>query len=242
MHHNFLFDLDQTLLDFHASEHKALGIVLKANGLSFSEKIYQAFKEYNKALWLELEKGTITRPELFTKRFQYIFSLCEGDATNIDPLKINNDFIRTMSVNGVLMDGALELVRRVKDNIPDARIYIASNGATINAKGRIASTGLDKYIDYLFISEDMGVTKPDAAFFDICLERIAEPKSSCIMIGDSLSSDMLGAKNASIDSVWFMPSGDIEKSVTDYDIDYVATSFDELYSVLEKWSAIGGNV
>ena len=242
MHHNFLFDLDQTLLDFHASEHKALGIVLKANGLSFSEKIYQAFKAYNKELWLELEKGTITRPQLFTKRFQYIFSLCEGDATNIDPLKINDDFIRTMSVNGVLMDGALELVRRVKDNIPDARIYIASNGATINAKGRIASTGLDKYIDYLFISEDMGVTKPDAAFFDICLEKIAEPRSSCIMIGDSLSSDMLGAKNASIDSVWFMPSGDIEKSMIDYDIDYVAASFDELFSVLEKWSAMGENV
>lgn len=241
MHHNFLFDLDQTLLDFHASEYKALGIVLRANGLSFSEKIYQAFKDYNKALWLELEKGAITRTELFTKRFQYIFSLCEGDATNIDPLKINDDFIRTMSVNGVLMDGALEFVRRVKDNIPNARIYIASNGATINANGRITSTGLDKYIDYLFISEDMGVTKPDEAFFDICMERIAEPKSSCIMIGDSLTSDMLGAKNASIDSVWFMPSGDIEKSVTDYDIDYVAASFDELYSVLEKWSAMGGN-
>ncbi len=87
----------------------------------------------------------------------------------------------------------------------------------------------------------MGVTKPDAAFFDICMERIAEPRSSCIMIGDSLTSDMLGAKNASIDSVWFMPSGDIEKSVTDYDIDYVAASFDELFSVLEKWSAMGGN-
>ena len=140
MHHNFLFDLDQTLLDFHASEHKSLGIVLRANGLSFSEKIYQAFKNYNKALWLELEKGAITRPELFTKRFQYIFSLCEGDTTNIDPLKINDDFIRTMSVNGVLMDGALEFIRRVKDNIPDARIYIASNGATITAKGRIDST------------------------------------------------------------------------------------------------------
>lgn len=237
MHHNFLFDLDQTLLDFHASEFKALGIVLKSNGLSFSDKIYQVFKAYNKELWSELEKGTITRTELFTKRFQYIFSLCERDVTNLDPLEINDDFIRAMSVNGVLVDGALEFVRRVKDNIPDARIYIASNGATINAKGRIASTGLDKYIDYLFISEDMGVTKPDAAFFDICLKRIAEPKSSCIMIGDSLSSDMLGAKNASINSVWFMPSGDIEKSMIDYDIDYVAASFDELYLILEKWSA-----
>ena len=145
-----------------------------------------------------------------------------------------------MSVNGVLMDGALEFVRKLRENIPDARIYIASNGATINAKGRIASTGLDRYIDGLFISEEMGVTKPDAAFFDICLEKIGEPKSSCIMIGDSLSSDMLGAKNASLDSVWFMPSGDIGKAMKEYSIDYCAASFDELYGVLKNWADTSG--
>ena len=142
-----------------------------------------------------------------------------------------------MSVNGVLMDGALEFVRKLRGNIPDARIYIASNGATINAKGRIASTGLDQYIDGMFISEDMGVTKPNAAFFDICLDRIGEPKASCIMIGDSLSSDMLGAKNASLDSVWFMPSGNIMEARMKYDIDYCASSFDELYDILKKWAS-----
>ena len=240
MHRNFLFDLDQTLLDFHASEYKALGIVLRANGLSFSDEIYRAFKAYNKSLWLELEKGTISRTELFTKRFLDVFSRCEGDSAGLDPLAVNDDFVRTMSVNGVLMDGALEFVRRVKENIPNSRIYIASNGATINAKGRIASTGLDRYIDGLFISEDMGVTKPDAAFFDICLDRIGEPGSSCIMIGDSLSSDMLGAKNAALDSVWFMPSGNIEEAMAAYDINYCASSFDELYDILEKWSSRAG--
>ena len=169
-----------------------------------------------------------------------VFSRCEGDASGLSPLKVNDDFIRTMSVNGVLMDGALEFVRKLRENIPDARIYIASNGATINAKGRIASTGLDRYIDGLFISEEMGVTKPDAAFFDICLEKIGEPKSSCIMIGDSLSSDMLGAKNASLDSVWFMPSGDIDKAMKEYRIDYCAASFDELYGVLKNWADTSG--
>ena len=237
MHKNFLFDLDQTLLNFHASEKKALGIVLTANGLSYSEEIYKDFKSYNKSLWLQLEKGTITRPELFTKRFLYVFSKCEGDSSSLDPLKINSDFIKTMSVNGVLMEGALEFVRKLKADIPDARIYIASNGATINAKGRIASTGLDRYIDGVFISEDMGVTKPDPAFFDMCLERIREPRESCIMIGDSLSSDMLGAKNASLQSVWFMPAGDVEEAVKEYDIDYCAFTFDELYDVLVRWSA-----
>ena len=237
MHHNFLFDLDQTLLDFHASEYKALGIVLRKNGLSFSDEIYQAFKAYNRSLWLELEKGTITRTELFTKRFQDVFTRCSGDSSGLDPLEINDDFIRTMSVNGVLMDGALDFVKKVKDGIPDARIYIASNGATINAKGRIASTGLDRYIDGLFISEEMGVTKPAAAFFDICLEQIGEPRESCIMIGDSLSSDMLGAKNASLKSVWFMPTGDVEKAVREYEIDYCVSSFAELYEILKEESS-----
>ena len=237
MRRNFLFDLDQTLLDFHASEYKALGIVLTRNGLSFSDEIYRAFKAYNKSLWLELEKGTVTRTELFTRRFLDVFSRCAGDPSGLDPLEVNDEFIRTMSVNGVLMDGALDFVKRVKEEIPYARIYIASNGATVNAKGRIASTGLDRYIDGLFISEDMGVTKPDAAFFEICLKQIGEPKESCIMVGDSLSSDMLGAKNASLASVWFMPSGDIEKAMKEYSIDWCAASFGELLGVLKKWSA-----
>lgn len=237
MHHNFLFDLDQTLLDFHASEYKALGIVLRKHGLSFSDEIYQAFKAYNKSLWLELEKGTITREELFTRRFLDVFSRCTGDASGLDPLEVNDEFIRTMSVNGVLMDGALDFVKKVKEGIPRARIYIASNGATVNAKGRIASTGLDRYTDGLFISEEMGVTKPDPAFFDLCLERIGEPKASCMMVGDSLSSDMLGAKNASIDSVWFMPSGDMEGAMKEYHITRCAATFDELYMVLKDWAA-----
>ena len=237
MLHNFLFDLDQTLLDFHASEEKALGIVLNKNGLPFSDEIYQAFKTYNKALWLELEKGTISRTELFTKRFQDIFARCGGDPSKLDPLEVNDDFIRTMAVNGVLMDGALEFAEKVRNGIPEARIYIASNGATVNAKGRIASTGLDRYIDGLFVSEEMGVAKPAAAFFDICLRQIGEPRESCIMVGDSLTSDMLGAKNASLKSVWFMPTENTEEAVMAYDIDYCASSFEELYEVLRNWAA-----
>ena len=236
MHHNFLFDLDQTLLDFHASERKALGMVLRANGFPFSEEIYQAFKAYNKSLWLQLEKGEITRTELFTRRFLDVFARCVDGPSWPDPLKVNEAFIRTMSENGVLMDGALDLVQKIKTNIPRSRIYIITNGATVNARGRIASTGLDRYIDGLFVSEDLGVNKPAKEYFDICLARIGEPKESCIVIGDSLSSDMLGAKNACLRSVWFMPSGDTVEAVRAYDIDFCASTFGELYEVLQRWA------
>ena len=232
---NFLFDLDQTLLDFHASEKIGLEKVLKSNGLSFSDGVYSAFKAYNKSLWKELEKGTISREELFIKRFVYIFGECEGDSSNLDALTVNNDFIKTMAQNGVLLDGALELVRRIKEKIKDSKIYIITNGATINAKGRIASTGLDKYIDDIFVSEDMGVTKPSKEYFDMVLETIKQPKESCIVIGDSLSSDMLGAKNASMASIWFMPEGDIESAMKEYDINYTADSYSTLFSAIELW-------
>ena len=236
MHRNFLFDLDQTLLDFHASERKALEIVVKSNGMNFSEDTYAHFKAYNKSLWLELEKGTITRTELFIKRFNDLFALCNGSDLNLDPLKVNADFIHTMSVNGVLMDGALSFIKKLKEDIPGSRIYIISNGATVNAEGRIRSTGLDEYIDHLFISESMGVCKPSTEFFDMVFAEITEPKESSIVIGDSLTSDMLGARNYGLCSVWFMPEGDISDAVKTYEIDYVASSFDGLLEVLKKWS------
>ena len=237
MHRNFLFDLDQTLLDFHASERRALEIVVTKNGLKFTDEVYDHFKAKNKSLWLELEKGTINRTELFTIRFNDLFDFCEGDSTGLDPLEVNADFIRTMSVNGVPMPGALEFVRKLREEIPGARIYIASNGATINAQGRMASTGLDKLIEHLYISEDMGVNKPEKEFYDICLEGIGEPRETCIMIGDSLTSDMLGAKNAGLASVWFMPSGDVDAAVREYDIDYCASNYNELFEVLKKWAS-----
>ena len=235
-HRNLLFDLDQTLLNFHASEHIALGLVLVSHGLNYSEDVYTYFKSYNKSLWLQLEKGIITRQELFRLRFTDIIRRCGGDPDVTDPMKVNSEFIETMSRNGVLMEGALEFIKRVKENIPDCRIWIASNGATINAKGRIESTGLDEYIDGLYISESMGVGKPSPGFFDYIFDDIGETRESAIMIGDSLTSDMLGAKNAGITSVWFMPEGDIESAVREYDIDYTASSFDELFEVLRKWS------
>ena len=239
MHHNFLFDLDQTLLNFHASEHKALGIVITKYGMKFSEDCYTHFKSYNKSLWLELEKGTITRKELFTKRFTDIIEYCGGDINELDPLKINDEFILTMSQNGVPMEGALEFMQKLIEEIPDSRCYIVSNGATINAEGRIRSTGLDKYLEKIYVSEWMGATQPAPEFLDMVLEGVAEPKYTCIVIGDSLTSDMFGAKNAGLASVWFMPEGDIEGAMSAYNIDYCASSFDELLVVLKKWSGTG---
>ena len=237
MHHVFLFDLDMTLLDFHASEYIGLKTVVEAEGYEFNDELYGYFKAKNKELWLELEKGTVSRTELFETRFRLLYERCGADTSKIDLLKRNSEFISTMAGNGVAMDGAEDLLKKIRDNIKDSKTYIITNGAQINAEGRIRSTGLDKLIDGLFVSETMGVNKPSKEYFDMVLDSINEHDSKYIVIGDSLTSDMLGAKNASLTSCWFMPVGDIDKAMTEYDIDYKASSYDELYDIIKSWAS-----
>lgn len=238
MHLNFLFDLDQTLLDFHASEYIGLKQIIESHGQTFTDELYQYFKKNNKELWIKYEKAIITRDQLFETRFRLLFEKCNVDTSNMDLLKINAEFINIMSHNGVLMKGALEFLKKLRNDIPNSKIIIITNGAKLNAEGRIKSTGLDAYYDDIFISEVIGVNKPSIEFFNIVMNSINEPKESCIVIGDSLSSDMQGAKNAGLTSCWFMPEGnvDIDKNMKDYDINYKASSFDELYDILKKWS------
>ena len=182
----FFFFLDQTLLNFHASEEKALEIISKKYGLAYTKDTYSHFKDYNKSLWLELEKGIISRTDLFRLRFTDFIAQCKGESLGLDPLAINKEFIGTMAENGVLMDGALEFVRKLKSTIAGCRIYIISNGATVNAKGRINSTGLNAFLDGIFVSEEMGIAKPAKEFFDRVLSSIGAKKEECIVIGDSL--------------------------------------------------------
>ncbi len=237
MHHNLLFDLDQTLLDFHASEHLALKNIMERNNLVFTEEYYNFFKQTNKMLWLEFEKGDITKKDLFELRFKRLFEEYGCDTDMLDLLNINSDFIDCMSQNGVLMDGALDFLKKIASDLPDARIYIITNGVTRNAMGRIASTGLKEYIYQVFISDAIGVSKPAREFFDAVKNAVNEPDDSYLVIGDSLSSDMLGAKNSGLTSCWFMPEGNIENEMREYKINYTASSFDELYLIIREWAS-----
>ena len=120
--------------------------------------------------------------------------------------------------------------------MPDARIYIITNGVTRNAMGRIASTGLKDYISKVFVSDPIGVSEPARSYFDAVINDISDPAESYLVIGDSLSSDMLVAKNAGLSSCWFMPEENIEEAMKEYEIDYSASSFEELYEIIKKWS------
>lgn len=101
-------------------------------------------------------------------------------------------------------------------------LYICSNGSKKVQDSRIASSGIAKCFDGIFISEELGLNKPDKRYFEACFAQILDFKrESSIMVGDSLTSDIKGAHNAGLRSVWFNPA---HKAMTgdaapDYEID-----------------------
>ena len=107
-------------------------------------------------------------------------------------------------------------------------LYIVTNGIATVQKSRLAKSGLLPCFKGVFISEEVGSQKPEKKFFDYILDKIPEKdKSKVIIIGDSMSSDILGGINAGIDTCFFNPWGRAEI----YSPTYTAKSFDELYNI-----------
>ncbi len=83
-------------------------------------------------------------------------------------------------------------------------LYSITNGVSATQKSRLSKSGLDKVMDGVFISEDIGTQKPFLKFFECVFESIGEKdKSKIIVVGDSYGSDIKGACNAGLDCVWF---------------------------------------
>ena len=69
-------------------------------------------------------------------------------------------------------------------------------------------------MDDIFISEVIGYVKPKREFFDACFKKIENfDKERVLLIGDSLSSDIMGAINAEIDCCWYNPAGKIAEGI-----------------------------
>ncbi len=217
-----LFDLDDTLMDFGKAEDNAIGLLLEKYGLKPSKENKQLYSQINKTKWTALEKGEITRKELFSTRFSDFFMSLGVDA---DGIKANEEYLSFLSQGRFVIDGAEDICRELKKNY---KMYIITNGAKKAQQGRLKDLPLIDSFDGIFISEEIGFDKPKKEYFDFVFEHIAEKdKSKCLVIGDSLHSDIAGAVNYGIDCCWLNNGEDKENSAT-----YVIKSLDELFNIL----------
>lgn len=200
---NICFDLDDTLLDFRQAERAALTEVLTDFGISVTDALPARYAAINAGYWKRLERGELTRDDLKQVRFCDLFR--ESGITDVSPAAVSEAYEARLGRQYFLIPQAKETLEKLRGSY---RLFAASNGTGSIQRARLAGAGIDRFFEGIFLSGEIGVQKPSAAFFDCIFLRFPElVRSETVMIGDSLSSDITGGKRAGLRTVLFAPAG-----------------------------------
>ena len=220
-------DLDDTLLDFHAAEGIAIRATFDSLGIRYTDELIARYSEINRACWQRLERGELTRGEVLTERFRILYSELGYTAS---PEATQRKYEYLLSLSHPFINGAEELLASLSGKYD---LYIASNGLASVQDRRIADSGIGRYFKDIFISERLGADKPSPRFFDLAFERIGQKdRTEAIIVGDSLTSDILGGMQAGIRTCHFNPKR--IKNTTDIIPDHEIHELGELPLLLER--------
>ena len=198
----FLFlDLDDTILDFHKAERIALSKTIREFGLEPTEEVLSRYHVINKWHWEQLELGKLTRSEVLENRFGALFAEFGIQA---DQAACARAYEHNLSIGHYFLPGAEEAVEILSRRY---RLFLASNGTASVQKGRMTSANLYRFFEVCVVSQEIGHNKPSREYFEAAFARIPGfDKSKCLMVGDSLPSDIQGGINAGIKTCWSNPT------------------------------------
>lgn len=222
-----LFDVDDTLLDFKRAEAESIKYLLKYKNVEPTDELVQLYSQINGDLWRQFELDKVTREELQLLRFERLFLEL---GMSVDTLECSQIYRKKLNESAYLMEGARQLLDSLYGKY---KMYIITNGLAKTQHSRLALSDLNKYFDYIFISEEIGYNKPKKGFFDKVYEIIPEKdKSKMLIIGDSLTTDVAGGNNECIDVCWF--NSNKKPIPVGYQFDYIINSLGELTKLLER--------
>lgn len=211
-----LFDVDNTLLDFAKCSEFALKSAFEKNNIPFLPEAEKTFHKVNEALWERVEKGNLTRFELYDIRFSLIFKELGIVA---DSESVETDFRSFIKQSCFKIDGAKEILSYLHKKYT---LCVASNAMLSQQEYRLKKAGLLKYFTKLFTSAEIGAEKPAEKFFEKCQESLNCEKGEMLLIGDSLTADIKGAANFGIKSCWYNPN--FSDNPYDFSADYTVES------------------
>ena len=223
----FLFlDLDDTILDFHKAERIALSKTLKHMGLEPTEEVLVRYSAINKLHWQMLERGELTRAQVLVRRFEVLF---DELGMEVDGTVCARTYEGFLGVGHYFLPGAEETLEQLFGKY---RLFLASNGTASVQKGRMTSANLYRWFEQVFISQEIGHNKPAKEYFEACFQRIPGfDRDKTMIVGDSLSSDILGGIRAGIKTCWVNPSGDHAGEIQP---DYQIAALSQLPQLLES--------
>ena len=195
-----LLDLDDTILDFHKAERIAIAKTFEDFGVAPTDEVLHRYHLINKACWERLEKKEWTREQVLVNRFGILFNEV---GVKVDPAACARAYEKNLSIGHYFLPGAEEAVASLSKKY---RLFLVSNGTASVQKGRLTSANLYRFFEKVFVSQEVGHNKPAREYFEKVFEQIPnfDPQKAMI-VGDSLTSDILGGITAGIATCWVNP-------------------------------------
>lgn len=220
-----LFDLDHTLLDSDASEAAAFDHAMRFAGVAEPAELFDTYRRINLAMWARVEAGTLSAEEVRVLRFEEFNRVSHIDTDAHDMAEV---FVDALGANGDLYPGALEMLEEIH---AVAVLGLVTNGISEVQRARVARLDLGRFFSAIVVSSEESTAKPASAIFDIAFERLGHPgRTSTVMVGDSLSSDMAGGSRYGIATCWYNPSGRLAES--NVRLDHVVGGFEEIVDIV----------
>ncbi len=196
-----LWDIDGTLLNFAASERAGIRNSFAAFGLGpCSDALLEEYSAINTRYWEMLERGECTKRETMIGRFVEFFGL---HGISADPEAFNDDYQRRLPETIVFNDDGLAVLKALSHTF---RQYAVTNGNRPVQRKKLNDSGMIDVFDGVFISDEVGCEKPSIEYFSHVLKAIGLRPEQTMIIGDSLTSDMLGGARIGAVCCWYNPS------------------------------------
>ena len=226
---HLLFDLDHTLWDFKRSATETLCELydtyrLGTLGDFSAQQFCHTFEEVNYHLWGLYNRGEYDQQRLRSERFGMILTRLGLTADRVPP-GLADEYLRVCPTKPYVMPHTIATLDYLRQHY---QLHIITNGFAEVQALKLKSAGLTDYFAEVVASDTTGHKKPHTPIFDYLLRRLNTDRRRCLMIGDNLKTDILGARNAGIDQVFYNPEGQEHEE----EITHEVTCLSELRTIL----------
>lgn len=223
------FDLDHTLWDYETNSEEALRELYdkfelpKRGAIPFNE-FYKGFVKINTEIWDNYDRGLIPKEVIRNERFDRVFKNA-GITDYALSMKFSEEYISESPKKANLVAHAKDVLDYLHPRYP---LYIITNGFEEIQSTKMESSGITNYFKGVVTSARAGCKKPEKEIFEFALRENGFDCCDSIMIGDNLLTDIAGARNASVDTVYYNPY----KLPHSENVTYEIHSLKELISIL----------
>ena len=187
-------DIDDTLLDYIPCCKEAFVAAMPEH-----PEYFDTFFEISGRLFSEAKRGLHTVAEVMELYPQEFCERAGYPPEAVDSFK--HAFRAAWGTTHTLVPGAKEMLEKLRNK--GYRLFAASNSFGHLQRSRLEEARILRYFEDTYISMDIGYDKPDVRFYQEALRRAGLQPSEVLMIGDSMTTDVLGAQNAGIDARYF---------------------------------------